>query len=122
MAVLVDTSVWIDHLRSGNHRLEGLLEHSQVVCHPFVVGEIACGKLSNRSEIPGLLQALPSVTEITSAEALFFIETHSLWGRGLGFVDIHLLAAAQVEGVSLWTRDRRLRSAPRVSASRTSRL
>ncbi len=111
MTVLIDTWVWIRHLRSGSRRLERLLEKSQVVCHPFVIGEMACGKLSNRSEILKLLQALPQVPVITSEEALFLIEAHGLMGRGIGIVDIHLLAAARVGGVLFWTRNRRLRSA-----------
>ncbi len=110
MMVLVDTWVWIKHLRSGSRRLEGLLEKSQVVCHPFVIGEMACAKLTNRSEILRLLQALPRVPEITSEEALFFIDTNGLMGRGIGILDIHLLAAARVGGVLFWTRNRRLRS------------
>jgi predicted nucleic acid-binding protein len=109
MGVLVDTSIWIDHLRSGNDRLAELLHDARVVSHPFVIGEIACGSLINRSEILALLQALPSAPEVSNAEALLFLQTHELMGRGIGWVDVHLLASARLSGVSLWTGDRRLR-------------
>ena len=109
MAVLVDTSIWIDHLRSGNDRLAELLHDARVVSHPFVIGEIACGSLFNRSEILALLQALPSAPEVSNAEALMFLETHQLMGCGIGWIDVHLLASARLADLSLWTRDQRLR-------------
>lgn len=106
--VLVDTSVWISHLREKNPRLETLLEDTQVMSHDFVIGEIACGRLRNRDEVLTLLQALPRVSVVSQTEFIHFIEKRSLAGRGLGFVDVHLLAAAQMMGVSLWTLDRQL--------------
>jgi predicted nucleic acid-binding protein len=106
--VLVDTSVWIDHFRSGETRLARLLEDAEVVMHPFVVGELACGNLRNRREILSLLSNLAYVAPVSDDEALFFIERHRLHGRGLGFVDVHLLASCAVEGATLWSKDVRL--------------
>lgn len=107
--VLVDTSVWISHLKGGNTRLEILLEEAQVVSHPFVMGELACGNLKNRREILTRLEALPQAPLVSPHEILYFIESNSLMGRGLGWVDVHLLASAQLMGIALWTLDRRLR-------------
>ena len=110
--ILVDTSVWVDHLRVGDAQLAGLLERGNVVMHPFVVGEIACGSLADRGLVLELLQGLPSATVAESNEVLGFIERHELHGRGIGYVDVHLLAsAALTEDVTLWTRDKRLLSA-----------
>jgi predicted nucleic acid-binding protein len=110
--VLVDTSVWIDHLRRGDARLAKLLDAQQVLMHPFVAGELACGNLKNRREILGLLDALPQAVAATHAEVRGFIETHRLMGKGLGFVDTSLLAATALGGdAQLWTRDKRLREA-----------
>ena len=106
--VLVDTSVWVDHLRRGNDLLEELLLDGQVACHSFVIGELACGNMKNRSEILALLQALPKVGTVNLAEFLYFIEHHHLGGTGIGFVDVHLLASAQLSGFPLWTNDKRL--------------
>lgn len=106
--VLVDTSVWIDHLRAGEARLARLLEDAEVVMHPFVVGELACGNLRNRREILSLLSNLPAVAPVSDDEALFFIERHRLHGRGLGLVDVHLLASCAVEENGLWSKDVRL--------------
>ena len=108
MIVLVDTSVWIDHLRRGNQQLVELLESGRVLCHPHVIGELACGNLQNRAEILKLLNTLPQAVAVTFAEALTFVESHHLYGRGLGWVDIHLLASAILSGCPLWTLDRRL--------------
>ena len=99
------------HLRRGSRHLERLLLDAQVVCHPFVVGELACGKIENRDEILSLLRALPMAPTVTLEELLFFIERHELMSKGIGFVDAHLLASAQLAGVSLWTSDKALRSA-----------
>jgi predicted nucleic acid-binding protein len=110
VAVLVDTSVWIDHFRRGHGRLEALLEEGLVICHPFVVGELACGTLRNRTEVLHLMESLVTVESVTNSEALRFIESKHLMGRGIGYVDVHLLAASQLAGVLLWTKDRRLRS------------
>lgn len=110
--ILVDTSVWVDHLRSGDARLADLLDRAQVVMHPFVVGEIACGQLADRQAVLELLQDLPAVSVADGGEVLGFIDRHRLHGKGIGYVDVHLLASvALTEGASLWTRDRRLLAA-----------
>jgi hypothetical protein len=106
--ILADTSVWIDHFRRGNARLAHLLESSEVLCHPFVVGELACGNLSSRRATIPLLRSVPEATPATDAEAQAFIDARRLMGRGLGYVDVHLLASASLEGARLWTLDRRL--------------
>lgn len=107
--VLLDTSVWIDHLNRGDARAVALLEHGDVVCHPLVIGELACGSLSRRTEILGLLEALPQATQATHGEIVGFIGRHRLYGKGLGLIDMHLLWAAMSQMHVLWTRDRRLR-------------
>lgn len=110
--ILADTSVWVDHFRRGDAQLAGLLERGAVLIHPFVVGEIACGSLSDRSSILELLEDLPAAVVAETEEVLAFIERHVLHGKGLGYVDAHLLASAVLtEGASLWTRDKRLRIA-----------
>jgi hypothetical protein len=108
--ILVDTSVWVDHLRSNDPALVRALEAGIVVTHPFVVGELACGNLKNRSEVLALLQELPAAPVATDAEALAFIEAQSLMGRGIGYVDVNLLASTALATDTLWTRDRRLAS------------
>ena len=107
--VLVDTSVWVNHLRRGDTQLEKLLLDGEVVCHPFVIGELACGNIKNRSEILALLQALPKAPTIDLAEYLYFIEQNHLSGTGIGFVDVHLLASSKLSGIPLWTNDKRLK-------------
>jgi predicted nucleic acid-binding protein len=109
--VLVDTSVWIEHFRSGTIGLESSLDEGQVVCHPFVVGELACGNLRNRSHILSLLDTLPLAHLADHEEVIRFIETNRLMGKGLGYVDIHLLASAVLTSVPLWTLDQRLNKA-----------
>ncbi len=109
--VLVDTSIWIDHLRAGNHRLETLLLDAEVACHPQIIGELACGNIRNRDEVLNLLQALPIAPTIAQDEFFFFVGRHLLMGQGIGFVDVHLLASAQLSDLLLWTHDRRLRTA-----------
>lgn len=106
--ILADTSVWTDHLRRGNARLEELLETAFVSCHPFIIGELACVTMRNRAEVLALMSELPGARVATSDEALSFLETHRLMGRGLGYVDVHLLAAAMLDRMPLWTLDRRL--------------
>lgn len=107
--VLVDTSVWIDHLRSGDPTLVDLLEAARVVVHPFVVGELACGNLENRREILRYVGELPEAPLGTHAEAMIFIERHGLMARGVGYVDVHLLVStALADATRLWSRDRRL--------------
>jgi predicted nucleic acid-binding protein len=109
--MLVDTSVWVDHFRWRNARLVLALEASQVLTHPFVTGELSCGNLARRGEIMNLLQALPALTAADHAEVLAFVDAHALFGRGLGWVDMHLLAAAALARVPLWTLDKRLAAA-----------
>ena len=109
--ILVDTSVWVDHLRRGDAQVAVLLEGASVLMHPFVVGEIACGSLSDRPLILELLQDLPLAVVAGAAEILRFIEVHSLHGKGIGYVDVHLLASVALSGgAKLWTRDKRLRA------------
>ncbi len=109
--ILVDTSVWIDHLRVADEHLVLLLNGGQVLAHPMVIGELACGNLPERDEVLGLLAKLPGAPIATDAEALLFIERHRLMGSCVGYVDVHLLAAASLAGSALlWTRDRRLLS------------
>ena len=107
--ILADTSIWIDHLRTGEPGLESLLNDNQVLIHPIVIGELACGNIPNRVAVLGLLGALPAVPTATDYEVLFFIEQRQLMGRGIGYIDAHLLAAVALgQPVQLWTRDRRL--------------
>ncbi len=107
--ILVDTSIWIDHLRIGNPALVTLLESSAVATHDFVIGELACGNLRHRAEILGLLQSLPRLAAATEDEVLLFIERQRLFGRGIGYIDSHLLAATALHGAGLWTKDKRLK-------------
>jgi len=109
--VLVDTSVWINHLRDGDRHLERLLFDGDVFCHTHVIGELACGNLKNREEIISLLHALPLTPVVAFDEYLFFMEQNQLSGIGIGFVDIHLLASATLGQVPLWTYDKRLQNA-----------
>ena len=111
--ILVDTSIWVDHLRVADRQLAGLLLKDAVVCHPFVVGELACGALGRRREILGLLQDLPQAPVVDQEEGLAFVDVHALMGSGLGWVDVQLLASAALAGRRLWTRDRRLAHAAR---------
>lgn len=109
--VLVDTSVWIDHLRLGDALLAERLERGEVCGHPFVAGELACGSLRQRAEILGLLAALPQAPTAGHNEVLTFVEEQELSGRGLGWIDMHLLASARLGGHRLWTTDRALAAA-----------
>ena len=112
--VLVDTSVWIEHLRRGDETLARLLEGNQVLTHPFVIGEIACGNLADRDEILSRLMDLPDLSPAAESEALYFLERNRLTGRGIGYIDVHLLAAAALSPPArLWTRDRRLEALAR---------
>ena len=106
--VLVDTSVWVSHLRDGSARLSELLDDGLVLCHPLVIGELACGHLRNRAEVLSLLAALPAADEATHDELLRFIEAHRLMGTGIGYGDVQLLASAVLAGTPLWTRDKKL--------------
>lgn len=121
--ILVDSSVWVDHLRTSEPALAELLNSAQVLIHPFVVGELACGNLRNRNAVLSLLQDLPTAPAATDEEVLFFIERHGLMGKGIGYIDAHLLAAVSLTGTGrLWTRDKRLRAvaAPMELAFETS--
>jgi len=110
--ILADTSVWVDHLRAGDQALAELLTRGQVICHPFVIAELALGNLPRPGEVLALLGRLPQAAAATDAELMAFIEAHRLWGQGLGLVDAHLLAAAALTpDARLWTRDRRLDAA-----------
>ena len=109
--ILADTNVWIKHFRESDAELIEYLNIGFIVCHPFIIGELACGNLANRAEILMLLQALPSTPVVEPTELLYFIENKSLMGRGLGYIDIHLLASAIMGNVALWTYDRRLHEA-----------
>lgn len=109
--ILADTSVWVDHLRRGDARLAAQLDRAAVLVHPFVIGEIACGSLRDRATVLALLQDLPMAAVASADEALVFIDRHRLYGLGIGYVDVHLLAAvALTQGATLWTRDKRLRA------------
>jgi predicted nucleic acid-binding protein len=109
--ILVDTSVWVDHFRFGNSRLASLLERSEVLGHPCVIGELACGNLPGRKVTLSLLQALPAAVVAGHDEILDFIDHHRLMGIGLGYIDIQLLASARLTMTALWTRDRILAQA-----------
>ncbi len=103
--ILVDTSVWVEHLRRGLPRLATLLQDGEVLIHPWVIGELACGNLHNRSQVLELLQGLPAATVASDAEVLLLIERDRLMGRGIGSVDAHLLASARLSHCRLWTQD-----------------
>ena len=109
--VLVDTSIWVAHLRQGNRQLEQLLMNAEVICHPFIIGELACGTIKNRKEILSLLKSLPSAPVLEFDELMFFIDENQMMGIGIGFVDVHLLGSAQLSGTFLWTADKKLNSA-----------
>lgn len=111
--LLADTSVWVDHLRSGSALLAARLEREEVRCHPFVVGELACGNLENRREILGRLAALPRAEVAEHREVLAFLDAHRLAGRGIGWVDAHLLASAALSRLPLWTLDKQLAAVAR---------
>ena len=106
--VLVDTSVWVNYLHKGNSKLEYLLNEVEVVTHPFIVGELSCGGIKNRKEFINLMRSLSSIDAVSEEEYYHFLESNKLWGKGVGFVDVHLLAAAKVSRVKLWTEDKNL--------------
>ncbi len=110
--ILADTSLWIDHFRTGNAAFVEALEQQRIVCHPHVIGELALGRLRDRATILSLLQNLPEAPVATDAEVLAMIDARGLAGAGIGYVDAHLLAATLLKpGFSLWTRDKRLHAA-----------
>ena len=109
--VLVDTSVWVSHLRDGNTDLANLLNDGRVLCHPLIVGELACGNLKDRTSILSFLQLLPMSIEAEHNEVLSFIENNRLMGKGMGYVDVHLITSAVLTGVPVWTLDKKLAQA-----------
>jgi len=109
--VLVDTSVWVSHFRETHAGLVDLLNDGEVACHPFIVGELACGNLKNRTVILALLEALPMTVPVEHKEVLAFIKAHDLMGKGLGYIDVHLLASAILTGLPIWTFDKKLAQA-----------
>jgi predicted nucleic acid-binding protein len=106
--ILVDTSVWIEHLRKSDDRLAKLLNANEVAIHPHIVGEIACGNLHDRPKVLNLLQRLPPVAASINSDVLDFVEQHRLSGRGLGWTDMHLLCAARRARLPIWTFDNAL--------------
>lgn len=108
--ILVDTSVWIGHLRASSKKLVTLLLNDQVLTHPFVIGELACGNLKNRKEILELLQKLPPAPVVSHEEVLTYIEYEKLYGKGLSLIDVHLLASSRLSKAKLWTFDKTLRN------------
>ena len=106
--VLVDTSVWVSHLRDGNTELANLLNNGTVLCHPLIVGELACGNLKDRAVIISFLKLLPISIEAEHEEVLSFIEHNRLMGKGIGYVDAQLVASAVLTGVPIWTHDKKL--------------
>ena len=112
--ILVDTSIWIDHLHRTEPDLVAVLEEAEVCLHPMIIGELALGSLRDRSAILTMIADLPAVPVATHAEVLQLIESNALYGTGLSLVDAHLLATLRLtEATKLWTRDRRLHSAAR---------
>ena len=111
MNVLVDTSVWVDFFRRGDDELAFLLREQRVVTHPIIIGELACGNISEREKTMKSLLLLDQVPSATFEESLYLLERHGLFGSGLHWNDIQILASALIAGLPLWTRDRRLRSA-----------
>ena len=111
--ILVDTSIWVDHFRKRNEALAKFLEDGEVATHAYVMGELACGHLRNRTKVLRLFAELPSLVELDQHEALAFVEDHQLMGLGLGWVDVHLLSAAKLGDAKLWTLDKRLERAAR---------
>ncbi len=110
--ILVDTSIWIDHLRQHDENLSKLLNQGQALVHPFVIGELALGNLRDRDTVLDALQNLPQAPVATEGEVLQFIQKNCLYGMGIGYIDAHLLAATRLApGATLWTRDKRLLTA-----------
>jgi predicted nucleic acid-binding protein len=109
--ILVDTSVWVDHLRRRNSRLTQLLLNEEVLCHAFIIGELACSQMRHRAEVLSLLRALPRAPHLDDDETLAFLDTHPLMGRRLGWIDVHLLASTLLSHASLWSLDRQLMQA-----------
>ena len=109
--ILVDTSIWINHFNKSNAGLISLLNSAKVCIHPFIIGELSCGNISNRSEILSLLKSLPHIEPALDEEVFALIENKKLYGIGLGFIDVHLLASALIHNVKIWTTDKALNKA-----------
>ncbi|KGJ08952.1 type II toxin-antitoxin system VapC family toxin [Paracoccus versutus] len=110
--ILVDTSIWIDHLRAGDTELVDLLNAEQVLAHPFIIGELALGSLKDRETVIAAMQGLPQAPVASHAEVMALIDARRLFSLGIGYVDAHLIAATLLApGTTLWTRDRRLSAA-----------
>ncbi len=120
--ILVDTSLWVEHLRRGLPRLATLLQEGQVLIHPWVIGELACGNLRHRSAVLNLLQGLPAAMVASDAEVLLLIERDRLMGRGIGYVDAHLLASAKLSRCVLWSQNRSLAALAQVQGLATQEL
>ena len=106
--ILADTSVWVDHLRSGNDRLASYLNEGSVVIHPFIIGELACGNIKNRTKILDMLGALPSIPIAQQDEVMHFISHNRIYGKGIGLIDAHLLASSFLARCNVWTMDKAL--------------
>ncbi len=107
--ILVDTSVWIDHFHRRDEELKELLFSNHVCIHPFIIGELSCGSIGNRKEVLSLLRSLKIIDLVLEEEVFILIEERKLFGKGLGFIDIHLLASALINHVQIWTRDKSLK-------------
>lgn len=106
--VLVDTSVWVSHLRDGNTEMAALLNNGNVLCHPLIVGALACGNLKDRAVILSFLKLLPMCIEAEHEEVLSFIENNRIMGKGIGYADAQLVASSVLTGVPIWTLDKKL--------------
>jgi predicted nucleic acid-binding protein len=106
--ILVDTSVWVNHLRESDPHLSSLLVQNRVLVHPWIVGEIACGSFAQRLMVVELLRSLPQLTTAGDEEVLFFLERHLVFGKGIGYIDAHLLTAAMIDNCKIWTTDKRM--------------
>lgn len=110
-SILVDTSVWVQHFREGSPKLADLLKDGCVLCHPFIIGELACGEINNRKEVLLLLSRLPEAVQAEHKEVLQFIEKKKLMSQGLGYVDVQLLAAAALSDALIWSTNKKLNAA-----------
>ncbi|MCZ8436684.1 type II toxin-antitoxin system VapC family toxin [Achromobacter xylosoxidans] len=109
--ILVDTSIWINHLSDGEPCLVRLLEEESVLMHPFIAGELALGSLGRRDVVLGAMSLLPQVVRASHDEVMHFLHSERLFGKGIGYVDLHLLASTRLTpGAALWTRDKRLQA------------
>jgi predicted nucleic acid-binding protein len=110
--ILLDASVWIDHIRSPDQSASELLDHGEVLCHPFVIGEVGMGQFRDRRRVLEQMRRLEAAEIASDDEVMVLVDRYGLFGRGIGYVDAHLLAAAFLTpGAKLWTRDKQLRAA-----------